>query len=182
MNACESHSWKEAAMNSNNRLTVLMPILALQLVCGCGGGSQSSGSMFPPDISGSYTITLVGSSGGSAILHSTLKQSQWTLCNGNLICNGSTYINNMTGSFTLSWCNADTLNGTAQLFFTPASASAPASPESIAFAVGDVTTSNNIFTASSSDFSKLAGIWELGSGYTCVPIPSGTLTWTAVKN
>src|SRR5438094_3502364 len=85
-------------------------------------------------------------------------------------------------SFTLSWCNADTLNGTAQLFFTPASASAPASPESIAFAVGDVTTSNNIFTASSSDFSKLAGIWELGSGYTCVPIPSGTLTWTAVKN
>ena|SRR5438094_10537551 len=29
---------------------------------------------------------------------------------------------------------------------------------------------------------KLAGIWELGSGYTCVPIPSGTLTWTAVKN
>src|SRR2546429_9388219 len=85
MNACESHSWKEAAMNSNNRLPVLMPILALQLVCGCGGGSQSSGSMFPPDISGSYTITLVGSSGGSAILHSTLKQSQWTLCNGNLI-------------------------------------------------------------------------------------------------
>src|SRR5438876_6604839 len=76
MNACESHSWKEAAMNSNNRLPVLMPILALQLVCGCGGGSQSSGSMFPPDISGSYTITLVGSSGGSAILHSTLKQSQ----------------------------------------------------------------------------------------------------------
>jgi hypothetical protein len=169
-------------VNRNNRLAVLMLILALELVFGCGGGSQSSGSMFPPDISGSYTIILVGSSGGSATLHSTLKQSQWTLCNGNLICNGSTYINNLTGNFTLSWCNADTLNGTAQLFFTPASAGAPASPESIAFAVGDVTTSNNIFTASSSDFSKLVGIWESGPGYTCVPIPSGTLTWTAKKN
>lgn len=182
MNVCESHSLKGAAVNENNRLPVLMLILALDLVCGCGGGSQSSGSMFPRDISGSYTITLVGSSGGSATLHATLKQSQWTPCNGNLICNGSTYINNLTGSFTLSWCNADTLSGTAQAFFTPASASAPASPEGIAFAVGDVTTSNNIFTASSNDFSTLTGIWDLGSGYTCVPIPSGTLTWTAVKN
>lgn len=169
-------------MNRNNRFPVVVLILALQLVCGCGGGYQSGGSMFPRDISGSYTITLVGSSGGSATLRSTLKQSQWTLCNGNLLCNGATYINNLTGNFSLSWCNADTFSGTAQLFFTPATASAPASTESIAFAVGDVTTSNNIFTASSSDFSKLTGVWDLGSGYTCVPIPSGTLTWTAVKN
>src|SRR5437016_11705659 len=85
MNACESHSWKEAAMNSNNRLPVLMPILALQLVCGCGGGSQSSGSMFPPDISGSYTITLVGSSGGSAILRSEEHTSELQSLT-NLVC------------------------------------------------------------------------------------------------
>jgi hypothetical protein len=34
----------------------------------------------------------------------------------------------------------------------------------------------------SADFSTRSGTWETGPAYTCVPIPSGTLTWTAVKN
>jgi hypothetical protein len=147
---------------------------------GCGGGSYMQGppggGQYPADISGTYTFTLVGTGGGSLTLRGTLKQTGWTPCNGNLLCNGATYQNNLNGNFSFSWCNADAFTATGQLFFTPGT------PETFAFAVFDSTASSNLLTISAADFSTRSGTWEAGSAYTCVPVPSGTLTWTAVKN
>jgi hypothetical protein len=148
-------------------------------ISGCGGGSysqgQPGGTQFPADVSGTYTFTLTGTN-GSLTLHGTLKETTWTPCNGNLLCNGATYENNLNGNFSFSWCNADAFTATGQLFFTPGSA------ETFAFAIFDGTASSNLLTMSSSDFSKLSGTWQTGTAYTCAPIPSGTLNWTAVKN
>lgn len=147
------------------------------LMLGCGGGGQQTGSgQYPADISGTYTFTLVGTGGGSLTLHGTLKQTGWTPCNGNLLCNGATYQNNLTGNFSFSWCSADSFTATGQLFFTPGN------PETFAFAIWDSTASSNLLLMKSADFSTRSGTWETGPAYTCVPIPSGTLTWTAVKN
>ena len=148
------------------------------LVWGCGGNSNTqstpSGGQYPADMSGTYTFTLAWS-GGSLTLHGTLKQTQWTPCNGNLLCNGALYENNLTGNFSFPWCSPDSFTATGQLFFSPGSA------ETFAFAVWDNTVSNNLVVMSSPDFSKLSGTWEQGTAFTC-SVPSGTLTWTAVKN
>lgn len=145
------------------------------LMSGCGGGSYNQGGVYPADISGTYTFTLTGT-GGSLTLHGTLKQTQWTPCNGNLLCNGATYENNLNGSFSFPWCSADTFTATGQLFFTPGS------PESFAFAIFDSTASSNLLIMNTSDFSTRSGTWQTGPAFTCPPVPSGTLTWTAVKN
>lgn len=148
------------------------------LMSGCGGasagGSNSSGGQYPADISGTYTFALAWT-GGSLTLHGTLKQTQWTPCNGNLLCNGATYENNLTGNFSFPWCSPDSFTATGQVFFTPSSA------ETFAFAIWDNTASNNLIVMSSADFSKLSGTWQQGTAFTC-GVPSGTLTWTAVKN
>ena len=147
------------------------------ITSGCGGGSYSQGGLYPVDRSGAYSFTLTWS-GGSFTFHGTLKQTQWTPCNGNLLCNGATYENNLTGSFSFPWCSPDSFNATGQLFYTPGGT------ESFAFAVGDTTTSSNLFTMSSPDFSTLSGPWQPGPAFTCPPVPSGSLSfnWTAVKN
>jgi hypothetical protein len=106
----------------------------------------------------------------------TLKQAQWTPCNGNLLCNGATYQNDLTGNFSFPWCSPHSFTATGQLFFTPGN------PETFAFAIFDSTASSNLLIIDSADFSKLAGTWEEGPAFTCAPIPSGNLTWTAVKN
>lgn len=148
------------------------------LTSGCGGsygGSGQSSGQYPADISGSYTFTLTGSTAGSLTLTGTLKQSQWTPCNGNLLCNGAIYQNDLTGTFSFPWCAAHAFTATGQLFFTPGS------PEVFAFAIFDSTASSNLLILNSPDFSKQAGTWEAGPAYTCPPAPSGTLTWTATK-
>lgn len=155
-------------------------VIAFAFMSGCGGGGSSTpaqpgGIQFPADISGTYTFTLTAT-GGSLTLHGNLKETGWTPCNGNLLCNGATYQNNLTGNFSFSWCSADAFTATGQLFFTPGSA------ETFAFAIFDSTVSSNLVTMSSPDFSKLSGTWQNGTAYTCAPVPSGSLTWTAVKN
>jgi hypothetical protein len=162
------------------RTLLISFVIAFAFMSGCGGGSSAQGQpgssqLFPADISGTYTFTLTGT-GGSLTLHGTLKETGWTPCNGNLLCNGATYQTNLNGNFSLSWCSADAFTATGQLFFTPGS------PESFAFAIFDSTVSSNLVTMSSGDFSKLSGTWQNGTAYTCPPVPSGTLTWTAVKN
>jgi len=143
------------------------------LISGCGGGYQSAGQ-YPADRSGSYTFTL-GWTGGSLVLQGSLKQSQWTPCNGNLLCNGATYENNLTGSFSFPWCAPDSFTATGQLFYTPGQ------PETFAFAIFDSTASNNLLIMNAADFSTLAGTWQTGPAFTCAT-PSGNLTWTAVKH
>jgi hypothetical protein len=106
----------------------------------------------------------------------TIKQGQWTPCNGNLLCNGATYQNDLTGNFSFPWCAPHSFTGTEQLFFTPGN------PETFAFAIFDNTVSSNLLIIDSADFSKLAGTWQEGPAFTCLLIPSGNLTWTAVKN
>lgn len=159
-------------------VTGFLVILSV-VVSGCGGGySQGQppgGGQYPADISGTYTFTLAWS-GGSLVLKGTLKQTQWAACNGNLLCNGATYENDLNGSFSFPWCAPDAFTATGQLFFTPGSA------ETFAFAVFDNTASSNLLIINSSDFSKLSGTWETGAAFTCPPAPSGALTWTAVKN
>ena len=151
------------------------------LMSGCGGNSStqaqpsSGGIQYPADMSGTYTFTLAGT-GGSLTVHGTLTQAQWAPCNGNLLCNGATYQNDLTGNFSFPWCSPHAFTATGQLFFTPGQ------PETFAFAIWDSTASSNLLTMSSADFSKLAGTWQTGPAFTCAPIPSGTLTWTAVKN
>lgn len=149
------------------------------LISGCGSNSYTQpgppGIQFPADISGTYTFTLVGTS-GSLTVKGTIKQAQWTPCNGNLLCNGATYENDLTGSFSFPWCAPHSLSGTEQLFFTPGN------PETFAFAIFDNTVSSNLLIIDSTDFSTRAGTWEEGPAFTCLPIPSGNLTWTAVKN
>jgi len=145
------------------------------LMSGCGGNSyMQGGGQYPTDISGTYTFTLSWT-GGSLTLHGTLKQTQWIPCDGNLLCNGATYENNLNGNFSFSWCSHDAFTSTSELFFTPGS------PESFAFAIFDTTASSNLLTMSSSDFSTLSGTWQAGPAFTCAA-PSGNLTWTAVKN
>ena len=153
-------------------------VILSTLVSACGGGySQGQppgGGQYPADMSGSYTFTLAWT-GGSLTLQGTLNQTQWTPCNGNLLCNGATYENNLNGNFSFPWCTAHAFTATGQLFFTPGSS------ETFAFAIFDSTASSNLLIINSSDFSKLSGTWETGSAFTCPPVPSGTLTWTAVK-
>ena len=81
-----------------------------------------------------------------------------------------------TGNFSFPWCSPDSFTATGQLFFTPGN------PETFAFAIFDNTVSSNLLIINSADFSKLAGTWQEGTAFTCVPIPSGNLTWTAVRN
>jgi len=149
------------------------------LMSGCGGGYYTQpgppGTQYPADISGTYTFTLVGT-GGSLTVKGTLKQGQWTPCNGNLLCNGATYQNDLTGNLSFPWCAPHSFTATGQLFFTTGN------PETFAFAIFDGTVSSNLVIIDSPDFSKLSGTWEEGPAFTCTPIPSGTLTWTAVKN
>lgn len=147
------------------------------LMSGCGSNSYSQGGQYPADRSGTYTFTLTWNS-GSLTLKGTLKQTQWTPCNGNLLCNGATYENNLNGSFSFPWCSPDAFNATGQFFYTPGGT------ESFAFGIGDTTTSSNLLVMSSSDFSTLSGSWQPGPAFTCPPVPSGSLsfTWTAVKN
>jgi hypothetical protein len=137
--------------------------------------AQPTGTQYPADISGTYTFTLAGN-GGSLTVHGTLKQAQWTPCNGNLLCKGATYQNDLTGNFSFPWCSAQAFTATGQLFFTPGNA------EAFAFAIFDTTVSSNLLIMDSADFSKLAGTWQTGPAFTCAPISSGTLTWTAIKN
>ena len=166
-------------MKVQNLMTAFLVLLST-LVSGCGGGySQGQlpgGGQSPADVSGSYTFTLAWSGGGSLTLKGTLKQTQWVSCNGNLLCNGATYENDLNGSFSFPWCSPHAFTATGQLFFTPGSA------ETFAFAIFDNTASSSLLIINSADFSKLSGTWEMGSAFTCPPIPSGTLTWTAVKN
>jgi hypothetical protein len=165
-------------MKTRNLFTGLFTVLAW-LVSGCGGNSYTQpsppGTQFPADISGTYTLTLIGT-GGSLTLHGTLKQGQWTLCNGNLLCNGATYQNDLNGNFSFPWCSPHSFAATGQLFFTPSN------PETFAFAIFDNTASSNLLIVDSADFSKRSGTWQEGPAFTCMPIPSGSLTWTAVKN
>jgi hypothetical protein len=164
-------------MKVRNLFIGLVAVLAW-LMSGCGGNSPTQpgppGTQFPADISGTYTFTLVGT-GGSLTLQGTLKQGQWTPCNGNLLCNGATFQNDLSGNFSFPWCSPDSFTATGQLFFTPGN------PETFAFAIFDNTVSSNLLIINSADFSKRSGTWEEGTAFTCMPIPSGSLTWTAVK-
>ena len=124
------------------------------LISGCGSNSymQTTGIQYPADKSGTYTFTLAWT-GGSLTVQGTLKQAQWTLCNGNLLCNGATYENDLTGNFSFPWCSPQAFTATGRLFFTPGN------PETFAFAIFDTTASSNLLIIDSADFSKLAETW-----------------------
>jgi hypothetical protein len=111
-------------MRQTSAERIFLFILLATTLCGCGGGyGQSTNSQFPADISGTYTFTLkwaglnCPSAGCSFQFKGNLKQSSWQLCNGNLLCNGSQYENQLTGSVSLSWCMAHSFSSTAELFF-----------------------------------------------------------------